>query len=431
MNSAKMEKEVICIVGTGYVGLPLAVEFSKHFKTIAFDVNEMKITELKIGVDRIKHFSKEEIINSGIEFTSDPAMIKKANYVVIAVPTPINKEKEPDLECIETASELVGKNLKKGSIIIYESTVYPGVTEEVCMPLLEKHSGLKCGKDFKIAYSPERINPGDKVHTLSSIIKIVSGMDEETLEKVAKLYGTVIKAGIYKAKNIKVAEAAKVIENTQRDLNIALFNELALIFDKIGIETKDVIEAASTKWNFHKYTPGLVGGHCISVDPHYLLYKSKQLGYDPQVILAGRNINDYMPLYIAKYISNELKKYKKPEECKVLIMGLTFKENLNDTRNSKIKDTINSLKKEGFNILGLDPLLEDKELEDIFGIKSATFEKTDNIDCVILSTLHDDFKTISLNDLKKKMSKNPILFDVKSFFDKKEAEKQGFIYKSL
>lgn len=427
----RKKEETVCIVGAGYVGLPLAIEFSKYFKTITFDINEKKIKELQSGIDKTKQFDKNELLNSGINFTSDQTSIKKADYVIIAVPTPINEKKEPDLECIEKSSELVGKNLKKGSIVIYESTVYPGVTEEICLPLLEKNSGLKCGKDFKIGYSPERINPGDKAHTLQNIVKIVSGMDEETLDKVSKLYGTIIKAGIYKAKSIKIAEAAKVIENTQRDLNIALFNELALIFDKMGIETKEVIKAASTKWNFHSYTPGLVGGHCISVDPHYLLHKSKQLGYDPQVILAGRNVNDYMPLHIAKYISNELKKYKKPEKCTILVMGLTFKENLNDIRNTKIKDTIEQLKKEGFSIIGYDPLLEKYEIETLFKIPAANFESLKGIDAIILSLVHNEFKNISLDVLRTKTSERPILFDVKSFFDKHEAEKQGFIYKSL
>ena len=346
-----MKHKTICIVGLGYVGLPLAETFSNHLKTIGFDIDQEK-------VKRLSESNNED----NIEFTSDPSKIKQADFVLIAVPTPVTKFKEPDLSFVKSAAKTVGKNLKKGAIVVLESTVYPGVTEEIVKPILEEASGLKCGADFKIGYSPERINPGDDEHTLNKITKVVAGMDEETTEILADLYGLI--TNVYKAKDIKTAEAAKVIENIQRDLNIALMNELAIIFHKMGLDTKAVLEAASTKWNFHRYSPGLVGGHCIPVDPYYLVYKAKELGYHPQVILAGRAINDYMPKHVAEMAIKGLNEVGKViKGSKVLIMGLTYKENVPDTRESPVREMVKELKEFGIEVYGYDPLLSREKLE--------------------------------------------------------------------
>jgi UDP-N-acetyl-D-galactosamine dehydrogenase len=419
----------ICIVGLGYVGLPLAAVFDKEFDVIGFDISEDKIQELKKGIDATGELTSEEVKNCNIDFTLDPSKIKQADFVIVAVPTPITEDHIPNLAYIKSASELIGKNLKKDSIVVFESTVYPGVTEEICQPILEKESGMKCGVDFKIGYSPERINPGDKEHTVTKILKVISGMDKETTDKIAEVYGKVIEAGVYKAKDIKTAEAAKVIENIQRDLNIALVNELSLIFDRMNIDTRAVIEAAGTKWNFHKYFPGLVGGHCIGVDPYYLTYKVKKLGYNPKVILAGRGINEFMSKHINNIVLKALMQQKKHiVDSKVLIMGLTFKENVPDTRNSKIKDVIKYLKSYSIHVKGYDPLISEEEIKR-FGIQS--YKEGDRFDAVIICSPHDIFKEMTLDKLKELMPDKPILIDIKGFYNKEKAEEKGFYYKIL
>ena len=419
----------ICVVGMGYVGLPLAVAFNKEFNVIGFDISEKKINDLKNSIDVTNEVSKQELSNCNIEFTNDASKIDQADFVIVAVPTPIDEDKIPDLYCVESASEIVGKNLKKGAIVVFESTVYPGTTEEICLPIIEKESGLKCGKDFKIGYSPERVNPGDKEHTVEKIVKIVSGMDKESTEKIAEIYGKVIKAGIHKAPNIKTAEAAKVIENIQRDLNIALANELSLIFERMNINTREVIEAAGTKWNFHKYYPGLVGGHCISIDPYYLTYKARRLGYEPKVILAGREINEFMSKHLNNMVLRALIAQKKHiMGSTALIMGLTFKENVPDTRNSKIKDVIGYLKKYSIKVKGYDPVITE---EDFKHFEIDKYQEGDKFDVIIVFSPHNVFKEISLDKLKSWTTDKPILIDVKAFYNQKEAEEKGFYYKTL
>jgi UDPglucose 6-dehydrogenase/UDP-N-acetyl-D-galactosamine dehydrogenase len=414
-----MKNKTVCIVGLGYVGLPLAEAFSSHLKTIAFDIDEEKVKRLS-----------ESNNKDNIEFTSDPAQIKQADFVLICVPTPVTKSKEPDLSFVKSAAEIVGQHLKKGAIVVLESTIYPGVTEEIIAPILdlENKSGLKCGADFKIGYSPERINPGDEAHALDKITKIVAGMDEETTEILAELYGLI--TNVYKAKDIKTAEAAKVIENIQRDLNIALMNELTLIFHKMHLDTKSVLEAAGTKWNFQPYTPGLVGGHCIPVDPYYLVYKAKELGYHPQVILAGRAINDYMPKHVAEMAIKGLNEVGKViKGSKVLVMGLTYKENVADTRESPVKEMVRELKGFGVEVYGYDPLLSNGEIE-AFGVKSSANLDV-KMDCVIVAVAHDEFKRMKLEDVKRFMNDNPVLIDVRGMFNKHEGEEKGFNYKTL
>jgi len=444
MMKSKLErtnenKKIVCIVGLGYVGLPLAIEFSQTFKKslklhqkaaqvlelIGFDIDDKKIENLKKGIN--SEFKAED--RGKITFTSDHSEIRRADFVIIAVPTPVTKSKEPDLSYVKSAAEIIGRNLKRGAIVVLESTVYPGVTEEIVKPILERESGMKCGMDFKIGYSPERINPGDEEHDLTKITKIVAGMDEETTEILAELYGLI--TNVYKAKDIRTAEAAKVIENIQRDLNIALMNELTIIFHKMGLNTKSVLEAASTKWNFHKYSPGLVGGHCIPVDPYYLVYKAKELGYHPQVILAGRAINDFMPKHVAEMAIKGLNEVDKViKGSKVLIMGLTYKENVPDTRESPMRAIVKELKEFGIEIYGYDPLLSKKELKD-FGVKALN-ELNVKMDCVIVSVSHDEFKKMKVGDIKKFMNNNkPVLIDVRGVFDGEEAKRKGFYYRSL
>ncbi len=421
----------ICVVGLGYVGLPLAVEFAKHFDTVGFDVNSKKVQELKEGVDKTGEVESETLNNSKLRYSSDPKVISEANFVIVAVPTPIDESFKPDLGAVESASKLVGQNLAKGSTVVFESTVYPGVTEDVCLPIIEENSGLKCGPDFKIGYSPERVNPGDKEHTVDKIVKVVSGMDAEPLDLVSNVYGKAITAGLFKAKDIKTAEAAKVIENIQRDLNIALMNELSLIFSKMGVNTLDVIEAAGTKWNFHKYHPGLVGGHCIGVDPYYLTYAAEQVGHNPKVILAGRSTNEYMAAHVAQMVVDSLEKVgKDPKNSVIYIMGLTFKDNVPDPRNSKAKDVIKYLKDKGVTVCGFDPLLDNDTVIKLFGIENVALGKVERFDGAILINGHDPFKEYSLEMLKNKMDK-PIIVDVKSFFNRQEAEELGFVYKCL
>lgn len=382
----------ICVVGLGYVGLPLAVAFGKKVHVRAFDINEKRVAELKEGFDRTNEVSSEELKVADIEYSTVPSIISDCDFIIIAVPTPIDKAKNPNLRPLIGASTSVGKHLKVGSIVVYESTVYPGCTEEDCVPILEKESGLTCGVDFKVGYSPERINPGDKEHTLSKIVKVVSGMDAATLDTVAKTYEMIIEAGVHRAPTIKSAEAAKVIENTQRDINIALMNELLVIFDKLGIKTRDVLEAAGTKWNFLKFHPGLVGGHCIGVDPYYLAHKASLVGHHPDLILAGRRINDDMPIYFAqKIIRKILDSGKHLQEVKIAILGVTFKPDVPDTRNSKIGGVIEELKKFGLHVAAHDPMVEEGVIENEFSVESLSKEDLAGFDVVIVNSEHKIF----------------------------------------
>ena len=433
-----LQKEVsLAVVGLGYVGLPIAVAFAKKgIKVIGFDVNEKKIAGLQEGIDPTGETMPEDLkcAASNIVYSSNERLLKDASFLIVAVPTPIDEHKTPDLGPLIKASQIIGRNLKPKSIIVYESTVYPGVTEEVCVPVIEKESGYfwKNG-DFFVGYSPERINPGDKEHTLEKIVKVVAGQDEEICGVVAAVYDLVVKAGTYKAESIKVAEAAKVIENTQRDLNIALMNELAIIFQKIGIDTEAVLKAAGTKWNFLKFHPGLVGGHCIGVDPYYLTSKAEQLGYHPQVVLAGRRINDSMGVYIAQQTIKQMIKAKKViEGANILVLGLTFKENVPDFRNSRVVDIISELKSYGVKVLASDPFIHSaRTIADEFGAKIIPVEEAKDIDAIILATPHDRFRQRSLENIAKLCRKNngkPVFVDVRWVYSKSEAEKAGFSY---
>ncbi len=423
-------REKLSLVGLGYVGIPIAVSFAKKIDVIGFDLNEKKIELYKNGIDPTQEVGDEAIRNTTVEFTSDEAKLREAKFHIVAVPTPVNADHTPDLVPVESASRIVGRNLSKGSIVVYESTVYPGVTEDICVPILEKESGLVCGKDFKVGYSPERINPGDKVHRLETIVKIVSGMDEETLETVAKVYSLVALAGVHKAESIKVAEAAKVIENSQRDINIAFMNELSIIFHKLGIDTKAVLEAAGTKWNFLKFAPGLVGGHCIGVDPYYLTYKAEEIGYHSQVILSGRRINDSMGQYVTESLIKLMAKSGVPiSGAKVAVLGLTFKENCPDTRNSRVVDIIHELREYGIEPVVCDDVADKGGAEREYGLELTEFEKVNNCDAVILAVAHDEFKELSMSDydaLYKNETK--ILLDVKGILDRKTFESAGYKY---
>lgn len=430
-------KAVVCVFGLGYVGLPLCLEFANaRTPIIGYNRSQERIDELKGGFDnRNEHDSKtiKNALKKGLFLTSNPEDIKKADIIINCVPTPVTRNKKPDLSCIEDSTKTIAKNMKKDSVVVLESTVYPGVTEEFVKPILEKESGMRYMEDFKLGYSPERVNPGDKEHDTAHIVKVVSGSDKETCELLAQLYGRIIKAGVYKAPNIKTAEAAKVIENIQRDLNIALVNELSLIFEKMNINTQDVLKAAGTKWNFHIYTPGLVGGHCIPVDPYYLVYKAEEVGYKPKIILAGREINNYMPRHVAGLVFSEMKKFKKKMNgSKILLLGLAFKKNVSDTRNAPSSVLIKELRERGADILGYDPLITSKRVSESFGIKGLkNLNNTKDIDCIILVTDHDVFKSINLGQLKKISRGKPILIDVRAFFNPKEAKEQGFAYKCL
>ncbi|MEQ1654324.1 MAG: nucleotide sugar dehydrogenase [Nitrospira sp.] len=410
----------IAVVGLGYVGLPIAVAFGKQGPVVGFDTNKAKIAELRRGVDRTGEVSSADLKASQVQYTWEPAELKAADFIIVAVPTPINEALQPDFTALQKSSELIGSNLAPGTIVVYESTVYPGATEEVCLPILEKMSGMKAGVDFKIGYSPERINPGDKEHTLEKIIKVVSAQDAESLEIVAKTYETVVKAGIHRASSIKVAEAAKVIENTQRDLNIALMNELALIFHRLGIDTKSVLEAAGTKWNFLRFSPGLVGGHCIGVDPYYLTAKAESVGYHPQVILSGRRINNGMGKFVAEQTMKLLSRLPRPvNELKVAVLGLTFKENVPDLRNSKVPDIINELLEYGVQVVVHDPIAESEEAVHEYGIKLVDLKQIKDVDGVIVAVAHRSFLEMGLSELLKPLrdQKSGVLIDVKSIFD--------------
>jgi UDP-N-acetyl-D-galactosamine dehydrogenase len=427
----KNGKEKMAIVGLGYVGLPLAVLFDTKFNVIGFDINPERIKELKQGFDRTKEVEKEKLLNCQIKFTDNPEKLKEARVIIITVPTPVDKHNIPDLRPIISATKTVGKYMKKGCVVVYESTVYPGLTEEECVPILQQESGLKWKEDFNVGYSPERVNPGDKNHTIDKIIKVVAGDTPEITEFLAQLYGSVITAGIHKAPNIKTAEAAKVIENTQRDLNIALMNELSIIFNKMGIDTKEVLEAAGTKWNFLKFEPRLVGGHCIGVDPYYLTFKAQAIGYHPEVILAGRRINDYMGKYVAENTVKKLiKAGKQIKGSKVLILGLTFKENISDIRNTKVIDVVNELKDFGINVYVYDPYAYPEEVKHEYGIElleDINFQKP--YDAVIVAVKHNVFmQEKDLSFYKNLMNSNPVLIDIKGIYDKEKAIKNGFLY---
>ncbi|MDC8774402.1 nucleotide sugar dehydrogenase [Roseateles albus] len=421
------EKSVIAVVGLGYVGLPLVIEFGKHGRTIGFDIAKDKVAKCQAGVDPSRELSDEEMSHSPhAEYSFDPACLREADVIIVAVPTPVDDAHIPDFRPLVGASTSVGRNLKKGAIVVYESTVYPGATEEVCIPVLERESGLKWKTDFFIGYSPERINPGDKEHTLTKILKIVSGDTPATLDTVAKVYEKIIIPGVHRAASIKVAEAAKVIENTQRDLNIALMNELSIIFDKIGIDTSEVLEAAGTKWNFLKFKPGLVGGHCIGVDPYYLTHKADMLGYHPQVILAGRRINDGMGKFIAEQtIKQMIAAGSAIKGAKVNVLGLTFKEDCADLRNSKVIDIITELKTYGVEVIVTDPDADVEEAMHEYGVRPVTWEQLPKADAIVAAVAHKSYKALSTADLAAKLVPGGAFIDVKAAFDQQALQAAG------
>jgi UDP-N-acetyl-D-galactosamine dehydrogenase len=409
----------IAVVGLGYVGLPIALAFAKKVKVIGFDINETRIKMMQNHQDPSNELESTEFEGCDILFTHQLSDLQKATFFIVAVPTPIDEHTQPNLHPLLSASSTVGKALKKGDYVVFESTVYPGCTEEDCIPILEKESGLKFGVDFKVGYSPERINPGDKEHTLPNIVKVVSGCDAESLENIAKVYELVVKAGVHKASSIKVAEAAKIIENTQRDLNIALMNELSIIFDKMNINTYEVLEAAGTKWNFLKFVPGLVGGHCIGVDPYYLTYKAKELGYNPAVILSGRAINDSMGAYIAKKtVQKIIKQGISPSEARVLVMGVTFKENVSDIRNSKVADVIKELESFSLQVDAIDPHADAHEFEEEYGLSLSASPKG-KYDAIILAVNHQAYLKLSEQDFERLAKPKAIFIDVKGVFRNK------------
>ena len=424
------KEEKLSLVGLGYVGMPIAVAFAKKVDVVGFDLNEKKIELYKSGIDPTNEVGDDAIKNTSVEFTADETKLKEAKFHIVAVPTPVNDDHTPDLSPVEGASEILGRNLTKGSIVVFESTVYQGVTEDVCIPILERESGLKCGVDFKIGYSPERINPGDKVHRLETIMKIVSGMDEESLDVIAKVYELVVEAGVHRAESIKVAEAAKVIENSQRDINIAFMNELSIIFNKMGIDTQSVLKAAGTKWNFLNFYPGLVGGHCIGVDPYYLTYKAEMMGYHSQIILSGRRINDDMGKYVAENIVKKLiSADKNVKNAKVAILGFTFKENCPDTRNTKIIDIVNELGEYGITPIIADPQADADEAERLYGIKFADIADIKDADAVVLAVAHDCFKELGMDNIDKLYGEGEkIMIDIKGLLNRKEYENAGYSY---
>ena len=429
------KEEKVSVIGLGYVGLPLAIELAKKFDVVGYDVNEEKLDQYRAGVDVTDEAGDEAVKNTTMTFTSNAGDLADCKFHIVAVPTPINQDKTPDLTPVTSASEAIGQQLQKGSIVVYESTVYPGTTEEVCIPILEESSGLTFGEDFKVGYSPERINPGDKVNTLTKIMKIVSGSDDEALEDIAGVYGAIIEAGIHKAESIKVAEAAKVIENSQRDINIAFMNELSMVFNRMDIDTNAVLEAAGTKWNFLNFTPGLVGGHCIGVDPYYFTYKAEQLGYHSQIILAGRKINDDMGVYVAGEIVKKMIKAKQHiAGARVAIMGLSFKENVGDVRNTKIIDIIDELKEYGVDTIVHDPIADPQIVYNEFGIELAGTDELKDLDCIVMAVPHQIFiEKYNLDAFSKwyKDENKKVFVDIKSKYDRKECEDKGFRYWSL
>lgn len=433
-ESIKNREEKIAVIGLGYVGIPLAVEFAKKANVIGFDLNGKKIELYKKGIDPTEEVGNEEISNTTIEFSTDEKKLSECKFHIVAVPTPINSDKTPDLKPVISATESIARNLKKGSIVVYESTVYPGTTEEICIPILEKISGLEYKKDFKVGYSPERINPGDKKNRLTTITKIVSGCDEDSLEDIADVYSMVVEAGVYKAENIKVAEAAKVIENSQRDINIAFMNEIAMVFNEMDIDTNAVIEAASTKWNFLKFKPGLVGGHCIGVDPYYFIYKAEELGYHSQIIAAGRRINDGMADFVVSNIIKEMiKSGKVVKGTKVLVMGITFKENCPDIRNTKVVDIIKGLEEYGINVKVYDPVADKIDAKEVYGIDLISENELHGFDCVVSAVMHTELKKYSVDDISKmhKSGVEKILIDVKGIYKKEDVIRKNIRYWSL
>lgn len=429
----KNKQGKISLVGLGYVGMPIAVAFAKKAEVIGFDISQEKVNLYNQGIDPTKEVGDEVIKETTVEFTADEKKLKEAKFHIVAVPTPVNSDHTPDLKPVESASRTVGRNLTKGSIVVFESTVYPGVTEEICIPILEKESGLKCGEDFKVGYSPERINPGDKVHRLETIVKVVSGMDEESLDVIAKVYELVVDAGVHRAASIKVAEAAKVIENSQRDINIAFMNELSIIFNKMEIDTKEVLEAASTKWNFLNFSPGLVGGHCIGVDPYYLTYKAEQMGYHSQIILSGRRINDDMGKYVVENLIKNLIKANVPvKEAKVAILGFTFKENCPDTRNTRVIDIVEELKEYGITPMIADPQADAEEAKHEYGITFDEMADVQEADAIVVAVGHDQFMNLSQEDFdkmfKNESNENKVIIDIKGILNRKEYEHAGYNY---
>lgn len=428
-------EEKLSLVGLGYVGMPIAVAFAaKGVNVIGFDINEAKIELYRSGVDPTKEVGDDVIRNTTVEFTADETKLKEAKFHIVAVPTPVNTDHTPDLTPVVGASEILGRNLTKGSIVVYESTVYPGVTEDVCIPILERESGLKCGVDFKVGYSPERINPGDKVHRLENIQKIVSGMDDECLEVIKAVYDIVIEAGTYAVSSIKTAEAVKIVENSQRDINIAFMNELAMVFDRMGIDTNEVVDGMNTKWNALGFRPGLVGGHCIGVDPYYFTYEAEKLGYHSQIILNGRIVNDSMGAYVADAaVKKMINVGQAPKNTKVVILGLTFKENCPDTRNSKVDDIIKRLNEYGIEPIVVDPWASDRDAMNEYGVSLTKFEDVENAGCIIVAVAHNEFKALSLDSIKAMYDlslkdNEKVLIDVKGLYSIKELKASGICY---
>lgn len=427
------KKDNMAIVGLGYVGMPLAVAFAKTVNVVGFDLNDKKIEAYKRGEDPTNEVGNEAIRKTSVAFTSDEVMLKKARFYIVAVPTPINSDKTPDLSPVEEASRIVGRNLVKGSIVVYESTVYPGVTEDICIPILEKESNMECGVDFKVGYSPERINPGDKVHRLENITKIVSGTDSECLDEIAKIYELIIEAGVHRAGSIKVAEAAKVVENSQRDINIAFMNELAMVFDRMGIDTKEVIDAMNTKWNALRFSPGLVGGHCIGVDPYYFIYEAEKLGYHSQIILAGRKTNDGMGDFIVNSIIKKLVCANKVvKKSRVVILGITFKENTPDIRNSKVYDIVKGLREYGIEPIVVDPEADLYEAKRDYNVELVDIKNVKEVDCLVFAVAHEIFKEMSPGKIESLFSGTDngakIIIDVKGMLNKQYYVDRGYTY---
>ncbi len=429
------KKEKIAIVGLGYVGLPQAIAFSHKVKVIGYDTDKDKVRGYLEGRG-FNSVNKKEITDTNIEFTCDEKKLRETKFIIVAVPTPINSDKTPDLDFVRNATIAIGQNLNEGSVVVYESTVYPGVTENICIPILERESGLKAGKDFKVGYSPERINPGDKINKLKNITKVVSAIDDEARDLICDIYDLIIEAGTYKVSSIRVAEAAKLVENAQRDINIAFMNELSMIFEKMDIHTKEVIDAMSTKWNALGFTPGLVGGYCISVDPHYFIYEAERLGYHSQIISAGRKINDNMPNFIVDIsLKKMIKLNKQIIKSKVYIMGITFKENCLDIRNSKVIDIFNRFNEYGINPIIVDPWADANEVKKLIGINMEDIENVSDADCIVFAVAHKEFKGLSMDKINRMYADIPndekVLIDVKSIFSKDKMQDMGFSYWSL
>ena len=425
-------EEKLSLVGLGYVGMPIAVAFGRKINVIGYDLNAQKVEQYKAGYDPTREVGDDVIKQANVEFTADETKLREAKFHIVAVPTPVNDDHTPDLRPVEGASRTVGRNLVKGSIVVFESTVYPGVTEDICVPIMEKESGLTCGVDFKVGYSPERINPGDKVHRLETIVKIVSGMDEETLDTIAKVYELVVEAGVYRADSIKVAEAAKVIENSQRDINIAFMNELSIIFNKLGIDTKSVLEAAGTKWNFLNFFPGLVGGHCIGVDPYYLTYKAEEMGYHSQIILSGRRINDVMGRYVAEnVVKNLIKADIAVKTARVAILGFTFKENCPDTRNTKVIDIVKELREYGIEPVIVDETADAQEAERLYGVKLAGREAVKDLDALVIAVAHEEFSHLSKEEIAgffNQAHEKKVLVDIKGILNRRDYMTEEYMY---